>query len=108
MRAVGALYSAGFSRQEVAAYVLAGRPGQEPESVRATAASVHSLGVRVGVAQYAPIPGTAEWDAAVRLGCIAQDADPLLHNNSTYPCGRAQEWEALKEEVRAGNRDLRA
>jgi len=103
-RAVEALYGVGFTRREVAAYVLAGRPGQDVKSVRATVAFAHSLGVPVRVAQFSPIPGTAEWDLAVRMGCIAADADPLLHNNSTYPCGGAEAWEALKEEVRAGNR----
>ena len=105
-RAVEALYGAGFSRRDLAAYVLAGRPGQGTESVRATVAFAHSLGVPVSVAQYAPIPGTPEWDTAVAMGCLAPDADPLLHNNSIYPCGGAEAWETLKNEIRAGNRSL--
>jgi hypothetical protein len=44
----------------------------------------------------------------VEVGCIVPDADPLLHNNSTYPCGDAPAWEALKVEVREGNRALLA
>ena len=106
--AVEALFGAGFSAREVGAYVLAGRPGQTVADVRATVAFAHGLGVSVHVAQYAPIPGTAEWAAAVHAGCIAPDADPLLHNNSLYPCGNAGQWEALKREVRAANRTLLA
>jgi len=105
-RAVEALFAAGFSAREVAAYVLAGRPGQRVEDVRATVRFAHRLGVPVHIAQFSPIPGTAEWGVAVEMGCIASDADPLLHNNSTYPCGDAPAWEALKVEVRAGNRAL--
>jgi radical SAM superfamily enzyme YgiQ (UPF0313 family) len=105
-RAVEALFAAGFSAREVAAYVLAGRPGQHVEDVRATVRFAHRLGVPVHIAQFSPIPGTAEWDVAVEMGCIVPDADPLLHNNSTYPCGDASAWEALKVEVREGNWDL--
>jgi pyruvate-formate lyase-activating enzyme len=107
-RAVAALFAVGYSAHEVAAYVLAGRPGQRVESVRATVAFAHLLGVPVHIAQFSPIPGTAEWVAAVEVGCIVPDADPLLHNNSTYPCGDAPAWEALKVEVREGNRALLA
>ena len=42
--------------------------------------------------------------ATVRLGL--ESADPLLHNNSIYPCGHAEEWEALKARIRAANRAL--
>jgi hypothetical protein len=104
--AIQALFRAGFAPQEVAAYVLAGRPGQRVQEVRQTVAFAHRLGVPVQIAQFSPIPGTTEWERAVAAGCIDPDVDPLLHNNSLYPCGGADEWERLKVEVRAANRDL--
>jgi hypothetical protein len=104
---VDALWSAGYSAREVAAYVLIGRPGQDVAGARATAAYAQGLGVPVHTAQYSPIPGTREWEAAVAAGHLPADADPLLHNNSAYPCGEADAWEALKVEIRAGNRALR-
>jgi radical SAM family protein/B12 binding protein len=124
-RAVEALFHAGYSAREVAAYVLAGRPGQAVEDVRATVSFAHRLGVPVSIAQFSPIPGTGEWGAAVdagraahlhrtqvqvssSAGQIVPGADPLLHNNSIYPCGGAQAWEAFKQEVREGNRGLRS
>ena len=107
-RAVEALWTAGFTAREVAAYVLVGRPGQDVEAVRATVAFAHQLGVPVSAAQFSPIPGTREWAAAVAAGDIAADADPLLHNNSVYPCTDAGAWEALKVEIREGNRALLA
>jgi radical SAM superfamily enzyme YgiQ (UPF0313 family) len=111
-RAVEALWAAGFTAREVVAYVLIGRPGQDVVAARATVAYAHQLGVQVRAAQFSPIPGTREWAAAVAAGDIAADADPLLHNNSVYPCSnacvRAGAWEALKVSIREGNRALLA
>jgi radical SAM superfamily enzyme YgiQ (UPF0313 family) len=107
-RGVEALFEAGFSRDEVAAYVLIGRPGQDVAQVRDTVCFALDLGVQVRTAQFSPIPGTAEWTVAVGRGCIAADADPLLQNNSIYPCADAAAWEALKLEIRESNRALRA
>jgi len=106
IQAVEALHAAGFSAREVAAYVLVARPSQSLEEVRATVAFAQSLGVTVSLAEYSPIPGTAEWRSAVAEGCIAADADPLLHNNSIYPCGNGPAWEAFKQEVRQANQRL--
>ena len=54
------------------------------------------------------MPGTREFSTAVSAGHISADADPLLHNNSIYPCADAAEWEEFKQEVREGNRVLEA
>jgi radical SAM superfamily enzyme YgiQ (UPF0313 family) len=108
VRAVEALRMAGFTANQVAAYVLIGRPGQSAEAVEATVTYAHHLGVQVRAAQFSPIPGTREWMAAVAAGDIPADADPLLHNNSVYPCAKADAWEALKVQIREGNRALRA
>ncbi|MFN2157569.1 MAG: B12-binding domain-containing radical SAM protein [Anaerolineae bacterium] len=107
-RAVEALYGAGFTAREVGAYVLIARPGQQGREVEATVAYAHRLGVPVYPAQFSPIPGTPEGEAALAAGCLPADADPLLHNNSIYPCGNAAAWEALKVRIRAGNRALYA
>jgi len=106
VQAVEALQTAGFSAQELAAYVLIARPGQSFEQVRATVRFAHSLGVPVSPAEYTPVPNTAEWRVAVAAGNIAEDADPLLHNKSIYPCGRGRAWEALKQEIREANQRL--
>jgi radical SAM superfamily enzyme YgiQ (UPF0313 family) len=104
--AVEALFAAGFSACDVAAYVLIARPGQDLASVRETAAFAHRLGIQVIPAQYTPIPGTTEWQDAIAAGCIVADADPLLHNNSIYPCAELPPWEALKQQIREHNRFL--
>lgn len=112
VRAVEALFEAGFARSELAAYVLFGRPGQSIESAQATVEFSYRLGAPVVPAEFTPIPGTREWEKAVAAGFIAGDADPLLHNNSIYPCANAPgrlgspSWEALKQRIREGNRRL--
>ncbi len=107
-RAVGSFLTAGFSAEQIGAYVLIARPRQDVAAVRATVRFAHSLGITVLPAEYSPIPGTAEWREAVELGYIAADADPLLHSNHAYPCAHWQEWEDLKQEIRSGNHTLRA
>jgi len=102
-QAVQALFEAGFSAREVAAYVLIARPGQSVERARSTAGFAHKLGVPVRLAEFSPIPGTSEFQAAVAMGYIAADADPLLHNRAIYPCGNAQAWEDLKLQLRQKN-----
>ncbi len=111
-RAIGALYDAGFAPGEIAAYVLIARPGQTIDVARATVKFAHRLGVRVVLAEYAPIPGTPEWQRAVEMGLLTVDADPLLHNKAIYPCAGPEAdmaaWEKFKQQVREKNRKLTA
>ncbi len=112
-QAVEALWAAGFASRDVAAYVLVGRPlapGETAEhrleTMHATVDLAHRLGVPVRIAEFSPVPGTEEWQAAVAAGCIASDADPLLHNKALYPCADGVALEELKRRVRAGNQEL--
>ena len=105
--AVQALFAAGFTAREMAAYVLIARPGQSVRQAADTVAFAHGLGMPVSLAQYALVPGTQEFEAAVATGCLTHDADPLLHNRAIYPCGDAEAWEALKLEVQRGNERVR-
>jgi hypothetical protein len=112
-RAVESLFAAGFTARDVAAYVLVGRPlapgetnGHRLDTMHATVAFAQRLGVQVRIAEFSPVPGTAEWQAAVAAGCMAGDADPLLHNKALYPCADGVALEQLKRQVRAGNQAL--
>jgi len=60
-RAVENLLNAGFTANEVGAYVMIGLPGQPLQEVKDSIAFVHDCGIQVKLAQYTPIPGTAEW-----------------------------------------------
>jgi radical SAM superfamily enzyme YgiQ (UPF0313 family) len=112
-QAVESLFAAGFTARDVAAYVLVGRPlapGETDrhrlETMHATVAFAHRLGIQVRIAEFSPVPGTAEWQAAVAAGHIASDADPLLHNKALYPCADGVALEELKRQVRSGNQAL--
>jgi len=89
-----------------------GLPGQPLQEVVDSVSYVHSLGAIADLATYSPIPGTVEWRRAVAAGQIAEDADPLLHNNSIYPILRGQaseqECQQVKELARGLNRRIAA
>jgi len=110
-RAVAALWAAGFTVDQVGAYVLVGRPDQTADEVRESVEYAHRLGVPVRLAFYSPIPGTPDYDQAVAVGALPSDADPLLHNNTAWPLAgwwmTAQEMQGIKEQALAGNERLK-
>lgn len=79
-QAVAHLRAAGFHPGELAAYILAGLPGQPLAEVEDSIRFVHGLGVQAKLALFSPIPGTPDGDRA-----LPATADPLLHNNTVYP-----------------------
>jgi radical SAM superfamily enzyme YgiQ (UPF0313 family) len=84
-RALAALEGAGYRREEVGVYLLAGLPGQSAESVRESVRRVRRLGAVPRLSHFSPIPGTEEWAGLVRAGKITAGADPLLHNKLVFP-----------------------
>ncbi len=85
VEAVNHLTEAGFDRAELGRYVLMGLPGQEVGEVVESMLFVLSLGVKVSLASFSPIPGTRSWEEAIHRGLLSPDADPLLTNNSIFP-----------------------
>ena len=109
VRAIESLKRAGFTAEEIGAYVLAGLPGQDVHEVERTIHFVHRCGVQVKIALFSPIPGTEEWNRAVEELNFPPDADPLLHNNSIMPLmGEGERGEILRLKALSGrlNRDL--
>jgi radical SAM superfamily enzyme YgiQ (UPF0313 family) len=106
-QAVAHLQDAGFGPHELAAYILAGLPGQNLTEVEASIRFVHSLGVQARLALFSPIPGTPDGDQALPPG-----VDPLLHNNTVYPYLRGatfvSELQRLKLLAKGGNQELGA
>jgi radical SAM superfamily enzyme YgiQ (UPF0313 family) len=104
-QAVAHLKAAGFRPRELAAYVLAGLPGQSLSEVEATIRFAHRLGVQAKLALFSPIPGTPDGDEA-----LPADADPLLHNNTVYPyllgASYVRELQRLKLLAKEGNQEL--
>ena len=90
-RAVQHLEKAGYPRKQLEAYVLMGLPDQPLEEVYQSILFVHSLGIRIRLASFSPIPGTVDYQRAVERGLFPPDADPLLTNKSIYPMYRTTE-----------------
>jgi radical SAM superfamily enzyme YgiQ (UPF0313 family) len=82
--AVSRFVEAGYAPSELGAYAIMGLPGQPIFETAETLAFVFSLGIRISLAAFSPIPGTASWREAVNAGLIADDSDPLLSNHSAF------------------------
>ncbi len=83
-RALDALEAAGYLRSEINVYLIVGLPGQDLQTVRESIREVRRLGARPRLAFFSPVPGTFEWTRLVERGCLAADADPLLHNKLAF------------------------
>lgn len=85
-RAVGCLKRAGFSGDQVGAYLLMGLPGQSMASVATSISVVRSAGVTPILAHYTPIPHTRLWPEAMAASPYDLAADPVYTNNAIMPC----------------------
>lgn len=111
IRAVNVLVQAGFSRDQIGAYLIMGLPDQTLEEVVESIAFVFGLGIRISLASFSPIPFTPSWNQAVQLGFLSPDVDPLLTNNSVFAwhCGKLPyaTYVRLYTLVQNGNRLVR-
>jgi len=80
-RAIMFLKEAGFAAGEIAVYLLIGLVNQTFEQIQESILFAHSLGVKVYLEEYSPIPGTLDYQ---RAG-LSENLDPLWHNNSVFP-----------------------
>ncbi len=85
-RAASHLKEAGFRKNQVGAYLLAGLPGQDLSALEASIRAVHAAGLTPVPAWYTPIPGTPMWEKAVAASRYDIAADPVLTNNAIMPC----------------------
>jgi hypothetical protein len=85
------LRDAGFPAQSLSAYVLAGLPGQRAEEVEQSIRAARESGVRVRLAEFSPVPGSALWETSLRLCRFPLAEEPLYQNNSFFP----MEWEGF-------------
>jgi len=88
IQAVNSLKKAGFSKENIGIYLLAGLPGQRAEEVEESITFVKDCGARPYLAEYSPIPGTILWEEAIKASQFDLVNEPLFHNNSIFPC----EW----------------
>ncbi len=88
-RAVKNLHMAGFSSEQIGVYLLVGLPRQQIDEIRESIQFVLSTGATPILAEFSPIPGTPLWPFCVENSPFDLTADPILHNNSIFPC----QWE---------------
>jgi len=96
-KAVRNLRAAGFSKQQIGVYVLAGLPEQSAESVAESVRYVDRAGASPYLAEYSPIPHTPLWEKAVSCSEYDLAAEPLFHNNTLLPCWSREKRERFKE-----------
>lgn len=101
------LENSGFHRQDIVVYLIMGLPDQSPDEVQAGIDYIHSLGAKVSLSSFSPIPGTADWEMATQKFNFP-DNDPLLTNKSVYPLRhsgfRSEDFDGLKNYAIEKNR----
>ncbi len=85
-RAVSHLKEAGFTKNQMGAYLLMGLPGQSVSSVEASVRTVRQSGITPVLAYYSPIPHTKLWQRAVDSSRYDLESDPIFTNNAILPC----------------------
>ena len=96
VQAVTQLKNAGFKKDQVGAYLLAGLPGQTLASIVESIRTVKQSGITPIPAYYSPIPQTLLWKAAVRSSRYPLEKDPIYTNNALLPCyPGAFSWETV-------------
>lgn len=85
VKAVTSLKNAGFDMNDVYAYVLVNLPSQNKNDVIQAVDFCHSLGIKVNLNEFTPIPGTVEYEELVKKNAISSNIDPLLLNNTIIP-----------------------
>jgi radical SAM superfamily enzyme YgiQ (UPF0313 family) len=95
-RAVRWLRDAGFDRNMIGAYLLAGLPGQDMVSIENSINIVRQSNVTPVLAYYTPIPHTVLWPRAVASSRYDLESDPVFTNNAILPCQQEPfSWETL-------------
>ncbi len=107
-RALAHLQREGFTKKQIGVYLLYGLPGQALEEVEKSVEFLKRVDVRIHLAEFSPIRGTASWDHLVKQGVISDDLDPLLCNNTVFSyLYSGYDWNAvekLKIDVKEYNR----
>jgi radical SAM superfamily enzyme YgiQ (UPF0313 family) len=105
-RAIKNLKRAGYSREEIGVYIMAGLPGQRAGEVEESIAFVRETGARPMLVEYSPIPHTPLFEKAKRMSQFDLENEPLFHNNSILPCRwdgfTMADYRRLKEELGRG------
>jgi radical SAM superfamily enzyme YgiQ (UPF0313 family) len=95
-QAVICLKEAGFRKEQIGAYLLAGLPGQDIGSIEFSIKEVLKQKITPVLAYYSPIPHTKLWSQAVASSRYELDTDPVFTNNAIFPCQKEYfSWEKI-------------
>lgn len=86
------LRGAGFGPESLGVYVLTGLPGQPHEEVGKSLDYLETLGVRIHLAQFSPIPHTVLYEQH-RGSARYPLEEPMFQNNALFPF----EWDGFTE-----------
>ena len=90
LKAVANLKEAGFSREQIGAYLLVGLPGQSKAMIEDDVERVLLAGAFPKLAEYSPIPGTEMWSKALKASRYPIDKEPLFQNCTLLPAAEPE------------------
>lgn len=96
LAAVGHLKAAGFTADEIGAYVMIGAPDESTDEAALSIAAAHAAGVKVRLAQYSAVPGSAMFERAGRSSAFDLN-EPLFHNNTLAGWRDGWRWETTQQ-----------
>ena len=104
-QAVSYLLKAGVNRQDITAYLVLGHPKTKIDELEASMHFVNSLGIRVMLADFSPLPGTPDGELCRKWVDLDE---PLMHNKTAFPVilWGFDEGNRLKNLCRKLNRSL--
>lgn len=82
-RSISYLYDAGFKPENVSIYLLIGLPGQTYEEIMTDIHAVHTMGARIDLSAFTPIPHTSVWNNLAYNNSNFTH-DPILHNKAIF------------------------
>ena len=88
LRAIKHLLAAGASLDDMTAYLIVGHPTEDIKRIEDTMHFVHSLGLRIMLSDFSPIPGTIDGDLCSKWVDLNE---PLWHNKTVFPILRMGE-----------------
>jgi radical SAM superfamily enzyme YgiQ (UPF0313 family) len=100
-KAVANLKEAGFTKDQIGAYLLCGLPGQSFDNVEESFLKVKKAGIQPTLAYYTPIPHTKMWEKAKEYSTYDLEKNPIFTNNTLFPC--VSEKKPIKRIVKIKN-----
>lgn len=85
VRAAEILLKAGFTKEDVQAYIMVNMPDQKEDDVLKAIEICKQVGISVSINEYTPIYGSLDWFKLVDQGAIDEKIDPVMLNNTVLP-----------------------